>query len=147
MRNRLIAGLCEAVVVVESGRKGGAIITAKLARDYHREVFALPGRITDPMSAGCLDLISGSWAALLSDPYALPEWLGWHTAGKQTELFTAYSGDDGPMVEFLRQKGLVSLEQVAEALQMPLAQVSARITHLELEGWVVKKPGGMLSLA
>jgi DNA processing protein len=147
MRNRLIAGLCDVLVVVESGKRGGAMITAKLARDYHREVFAIPGKITDPMSQGCLELISGSWAALLADPSALAESMGWHTVGKQTDLFTALSGEEGAIVSFLKQHGPTSIEALAETLQKPLSHVSARITHLELEGWVVRRPGGTLSLA
>ena len=75
-RNRIIAGLCSAVIVVESKNKGGSLVTAKYAVDYDREVFALPGRIDDPLSAGCNSLISSNMAHIVTSPEELVGHLG-----------------------------------------------------------------------
>ncbi len=146
MRNRLIAGLCDILVVVESASRGGAMITAKLARDYHRDVFAVPGRITDPMSQGCLDLMADSIASVLWKPEQLPAELGWDAVGRQEVLFGPTGELDVLIFQALKAQSPMRTEELMHRIQRPWSELSAKITAMELEGWIQQHPGGAISL-
>jgi len=108
-RNRIVAGMSDAVVVVESGEKGGSLITADIANSYFREVFAVPGRITDKMSSGCNRLISDNKALLLQHTDDLIAHMGWAAENKvkepkQQELFTDLSPEEEKYAVHLTQQ-------------------------------------------
>ncbi len=98
-RNRVVAGLCDATIIVESGIKGGSMITAEIAGSYNRDVFAFPGRATDTKSAGCNELIKNNKAVLLTDAAQVFEFLGWEQkvapkATIQRAMFPELSDDE-----------------------------------------------------
>ena len=108
-RNRIVAGISDATIVIETGNKGGSMITADLANGYNRDVFALPGRITDQKSAGCNQLIQRNKAILLSDAQQLIETMGWEQKEKiskqpQRQLFIQLSEDEKRHSEFVWRK-------------------------------------------
>ena len=107
-RNRIVAGIADATIVVETALKGGSMITAELANNYNRDVFALPGKTTDTKSAGCNYLIKSNKAILLTDAAQLAEELGWQTAPvkrkAQRELFISLSDDEQKIIDKLKEK-------------------------------------------
>src|SRR5215212_6821812 len=107
LRNRIVAGLCDATVIVETNIKGGSMITAKLADAYNRDVFAVPGRTTDNKSSGCNYLIKNNKAILLIDADELLDVMGWkekrHKTKKQKELFIELSRDEKQVVQLLQE--------------------------------------------
>lgn len=146
MRNRIIAGLCDAVVVVESAIRGGAMITARLACDYDRDVYAIPGRTTDPMSKGCLELISTQIAQILPEPEALPELLGWNKPVQQKIPFPfPENSEEYRILSFLREAGPVPADEISEKLCLSYAACSAAITRLEMEGMLNRMPGNRIT--
>src|SRR5690606_25555240 len=85
-RNRIVAGICDALIVVETGIKGGSMITADLANGYNKDVFAFPGRTTDPVSEGCNLLIKTNKATLIQSPSEILELLGWEPKPSPTRI-------------------------------------------------------------
>lgn len=145
-RNRIVAGLADATVVVESGVKGGALITAELAGSYHRDVFAIPGRPGDKLSAGCNYLIKKNIASLIENAEDIAFLLGWESklpkkTSVQTALFRELSSDEKKIVDILRQEGSQAIDTLAFACGMPVSRLSALLFTLEMEG-VVKKSAG-----
>jgi DNA processing protein len=144
MRNRLIAGLSDAVIVVESGLEGGSMITANFAQAYQRHVFAIPGRIQDSQSQGCNALIRDHKAQLLSDVAELVPALGWEpkTANNpQPMLFPQLNEAETQVIHALLGQESVSLEQLFMKLQWPSAQLSATLLNLEIKGLIKILPG------
>src|SRR4028119_764803 len=115
-RNRIVAGMADATIVVETAVKGGSMITAELANGYSRDVFAFPGKITDNKSAGCNHLIKNNKAVLLTDAAHLVEMLGWNTKKakpkKQKELFISLTSDEQVLVEVLKAKDTVHIDEI-----------------------------------
>lgn len=154
MRNRIIAGMCDAVVVVEAAKKGGALITAKLANSYSREVFAFPGRITDEFSEGCNNLIKSNLACLINSVKDFEYLLNWKkNNGKvspksvQKELFVELSAPEKKVVEALRAAGgEMALELLCMHTEIPVNQILSHLMSLELHGLVSNKPGKMYAL-
>lgn len=154
MRNRIIAGMCDAVVVVEAAKKGGALITAKLANSYSREVFAFPGRITDEFSEGCNNLIKSNLACLINSVKDFEYLLNWKKNNSkvspksvQKELFVELSAPEKKVVEALRAAGgEMALEILCMQTEMPVSQILSHLMSLELHGLVSNKPGKMYAL-
>lgn len=147
-RNRIVAGLVDACVVVESAARGGALITARLAADYHRDVFAFPGRVTDPCSEGCNQLIASQQALLLTGGRALAENMGWAEAGTapapvQRELFPELTEAEAALCELLRDSDGLPLNMLVVRSGRPVQEVSALLFELEMKG-VVKAMAGSL---
>jgi DNA processing protein len=144
-RNRIIAGLADATIVVESGERGGALITADIANSYNRDVFAFPGRIGDKYSTGCNKLIKTNKAALIESVNDLEYIMGWQmnelkkTAQKQ--LFVQLSPDEEKIVKNLQEKGDLSIDQLCVSCEMPVSKVSALLLNLEFSGVVQCLPG------
>ena len=143
-RNRIIAGLSRATIVVESRTKGGSLITAKYACDYNRDVFALPGRADDVRSAGCNSLIRQRMADIVTDPEDLVERLGLgktarrRKAGLEALLGRKY-GPDSPLVKLgLLVKGHpgVSLEEIVRETGWTWPEVQERAAILETDGFL-----------
>jgi DNA processing protein len=143
-RNRIIAGLSDALVVVESGIKGGALVTAELAGSYHRDVFAFPGRTGDPASAGCNSLIKSHKAALIESCGDLEYILGWESgAGTARSLPQAFSTDktEDMILEMFHQKEEISTDELSIQSGIPLNKISGLLLELEFKGLVQSLPG------
>lgn len=149
-RNRIVAGLADAVVVVESKKKGGSLITADMAIDYGRDVFALPGRSDDECSAGCNDLIKRNRAQLIENADDLIAAMQWEDVKREAvqttmvEMLADLSPTQEQLVALLRdaEEGL-HINQIVMETQMPYGAVSADLVMMELEDIVKSMPGGM----
>jgi DNA processing protein len=145
-RNRIIAGLSDATIVIESGEKGGALITADIANSYNRDVFAVPGRIDDPMSKGCNKLIKTNKAVLLENVEDLEYLLAWEQeAGKtktiQRELFVDITEDEKKILEIVQNNREIPIDNICIAAEMPVSKVSPLLLSLEFAGLVRSLPG------
>ena len=160
-RNRIVAGMTTATVVVESAAKGGALITAGLAADYNREVCAFPGRIFDAYSAGCNRIIAQQQARLIQSADDFLEVVGWAIAsdkqrtasGKtkgdalQQELFPNLSNEEQAIVNTLRGSDGKAMNQIVIDTNTPINQVSATLFELEMKGLVYALGGARYRLA
>ncbi len=145
-RNRIIAGLSDATIIVQSGYKGGALITADLANSYDRDVFTFPGRVGDPASAGCNHLIKTHGAALIEGAGDVAYLLGWDPdppGKKETRdhLFRELSEKEGQIIEILRAEGQASMDSIALKCKIPLGRISGILLDLELGGLIKCLPG------
>ena len=150
-RNRIVAGMADATIVVESASKGGSLITARIAEDYGRDVFAVPGRVSDASSAGCNNLIRDNRAALLTNAEEFVESIGWATqqAEKrpvQRNLFEELSPDETIVFEALRDSEGKLLNQLTVETNLPVAQLSSILFDLEMKGIVRRLVGGTYRL-
>lgn len=144
-RNRIVAGLCDCLVVAESGSRGGALVTARLASGYNREVMALPGRISDKYSLGCNALISSNIASLLSSADDLIAMMGWktkETEGEQKELFVTLTPEEEAILEVMTQKGDVVINDLTARIDIPVARLMALLIDMEFRSLIVHIPGG-----
>ncbi len=145
MRNRIIASLCDAVVVVETAHTGGSIITAKLAHSYGREIFAVPGRLRDSKSAGCNELIRSEVARLITSAADIAQSLGWRekdsAVGVQQVLFADLSADEQQLVNILKKHPQLSIDALAAAAQSTPGKLAALLLQLEFKGLVRTLPG------
>lgn len=149
-RNRIIAGMCDALIVVESGRKGGALITAELANDYNRDVFAVPGRIGDEYSAGCNMLIKQNKASLIESADDIIRLMNWEASPKelknalQTTLFEELNKEEQNIISHLRQyPDGINVNELALMLNKPYNKLSSQLLEMEFKGLVKCLPGGM----
>jgi DNA processing protein len=146
-RNRIIAGLADATIVVESAVKGGALITANMAVDYARDVMAFPGRVGDKASEGCLKLVKTNKAALIESAADVAYNLGWDIPRKQAvqlPLFAAeLSGCEKKLLELLSATEAQSIDVICRSTGLPMPQVSAALLSLEFSGLVKPLPGKM----
>lgn len=149
-RNRIVAGLSDAIVVVESGERGGSMITAEFACNYNRDVFAFPGRIGDPASAGCHKLIKRNKAALIESAEDVAYNMGWEKPQEnavvvQTTLQT-FSGDEEKIVASLRGMGNVHIDEICSMSGLTMGKTAALLLQLEFAGAVKSLPGKMFRL-
>jgi len=142
-RNRIVAGMAAATIVVESGRKGGALITAELAQEYNRDVFAFPGRIGDEYSEGCNRLIAKRGADLITSAEDFLLAVGWaepkqKKADKnpQLELFATLSPEEQSIMNALSGSDAKQINQIVVETNLPYSQVAATLFELELKGLV-----------
>jgi len=151
LRNRVVAGLADATVVVETLVSGGSMITAKLADAYNRDVFAVPGRTVDARSAGCNYLIQHNKAILLTEASQLLDVMGWVESKKakpktQRTLFVELTEDEKKIVALLQQKEAVHLDEININSGLSSSAAAAAILNLELQNIVASLPGKMLKL-
>ena len=151
LRNRIVAGLSDATVVVETNIKGGSMITAKLADAYNRDVFAVPGRSIDKASSGCNHLIKYNKAILLTDADELLEVLGWKEKKKekvkqQKELFIELSAEEKQIVQLLQEKEMVHIDEINLRSGLTSSAAAAAILNLELQNVIASLPGKMYKL-
>ena len=150
LRNRIVAGMCDGTIIVESTVKGGSMITAKLADAYNRDVFAVPGRTTDKVSAGCNHLIKYNKAILLTDADELLEVMGWKEkkvkAKKQRELFIELSPEEKTIIQLLEAKEAVHIDEINAASGLSSSTVAAAILNLELQGILQSQPGKLYKM-
>lgn len=138
-RNRIVAGLSQACIVVESARRGGALITARLAQDYGREVYACPGRLTDLHSEGCNRLIARHGAAIFTSVDDLMDDMGWaprQPRPQQLELFPALTATEELLRSRLVQTEQCSADELVTATGLKVAEVNAALIQLEMKGLV-----------
>lgn len=144
-RNRIIAGLSDATIVVESGEKGGALITADMAMSYNRDVFAFPGRATDNFSKGCNKLIKNNQAALIESATDLIYFMKWdaeiRTIPVQQKLFEELPENEQVLFNTIRDVETISLDQLAINLKLPVSKVSSSLLTLEFKGLIKSLPG------
>ena len=150
-RNRIVAGMADAVIVVESGEKGGSLITAEIADSYYREVFAVPGRITDRESIGCNQLISRNRAILLQDPDSFLKHLGWIQSEKpappkQRELFLNLNEEEEKIFNVLAKVDSMEVNTLAIELNTPVSKLFFTLLELEMKNIVATLPGGVYKL-
>lgn len=150
-RNRIIAGLSDATIVIESGAQGGALITADIANSYNREVFAVPGNVGSKYSEGCNQLIKANKAALIETADDVEFLLGWEPANiqkppKQIVLFSELTDDEQKIVDYLKTVPQESIDLICIKTQMPVSKVSSLLLNLEFAGVVKSKPGKIYSL-
>jgi len=149
-RNRIVAGMADATIVIETAVKGGSMITAELANNYNRDVFALPGKTTDAKSAGCNYLIQNNKAVLFTDAKELMESLGWQTrkANKklQTELFIELSDDEKLIVDLLKEKECTHIDELNFRSNLSSSAIAAAILNLELQNIITGLPGKMFRM-
>ena len=153
MRNRVIAGLCDALVVVESASKGGSMITANLAVGYNTPMFAVPGRPKDPMSAGCNELIKNHRAHLLQSADDIGYIMNWkpndagQPTGRANQLFQTYEPDEQRVVDALRDGDDVDIDTLTFEVGMAGSTLAAVLLGLEFKGVVRSLPGKRYALA
>lgn len=144
-RNRIVAGMCDALVVVESGVKGGSLITAELANSYNKDVFAFPGRVTDPKSEGCNYLVKNNKASLITSAADLVELMNWATKArpikKQRELFIELTEEEKTLVNILQQQDNIQIDELYFKSNLSSSAVAAALLMLEMQGVVSAMPG------
>lgn len=149
-RNRIIAGLADATVVVESAKKGGALITADVAFSYNREVFAIPGRIQDKYSSGCNALIKQNKAALLENAEDIIQLMNWDIKQKnrpqQQSLFEQLIPEEKLLVDILKETDQLSLDDLVLRSENPLHIIKTHLLNLEFKGLVKSMPGNAFKL-
>ena len=145
MRNRIVAGLCDALIVVETGKKGGSVITAKMANDYNRDVFAIPGRVGDKHSSGCNHLIKSHQAALLESIADLAYVMQWNesknSVGHQTQLFFDLTEEEKIIVDLLGKREAIGIEQLLLSAKISNSTMAGNLLNLEFKGLVRSLPG------
>ncbi|NDI98585.1 DNA-protecting protein DprA [Flavobacterium sp. LaA7.5] len=147
-RNRIVAGLTEATVIIESADKGGSLITANIANDYNRDVFAVPGRITDKYSQGCNNLIKTQKANLLTGAADLIYMLNWELEEKkqkpvQKQLFISLEPEEQKVYDYLQKNGKELMDIIALQCGMPVFKLSSLLLTMELKGVIRPLPGKM----
>lgn len=148
-RNRIIAGLSEATIVVESKYKGGSLVTANIAFSYGRELFAFPGRATDEVAAGCNNLIRRNVAGLITSADDLISALGWEEKQQAVQtslndLLTDLAPEEESVMQVLRQyEDGVHVNTLLQEIKMSYADLSALLFALEIKGVVRSLPGAM----
>ncbi len=144
-RNRIVAGLSDVLVVVETPNKGGAMITADIANSYNKDIMALPGRVGDEFSVGCNTLIKQNKAAIITKPEDLTELMNWDLEPKkkrklQTQLFDL-DETDSKVVGFIRQMVKAGIDDISISMGMDSGEISLRLLDLEFRNIIRTLPG------
>ncbi|HMH34038.1 MAG TPA: DNA-processing protein DprA [Puia sp.] len=153
IRNRIVAGMSDASIVIETGIKGGSMITADLANGYNKDVFAFPGRTTDTKSSGCNELIRTNRAMLLTDAAQLVETMGWNRQPddakkikQQKEIFITLTEIEKKIVDILKEKSAVHIDEIHLHCDASASSIAAAVLNLELQGIIGSLPGKMYCL-
>ncbi len=150
-RNRIIAGLSQATLVVESAAQGGALVTADIAMGYNRDVFALPGRPGDLASQGCNNLIKSHKAQMITTPDDLITMLNWDLSEKpvknvQKELFVELDQEEQRIYSYLNKEGKQDLDQIALDCSLPVFKTSSTLLNMEMKGVIRPLPGKIFEI-
>lgn len=151
-RNRIIAGISDATIVIESAKKGGSLITAQLANSYNRDVLAFPGRTSDPYSRGCNHLIKSNQAHLIEDIKDLEYVLGWtplpinKSIPVQTQLFKEYSPEEKQILQTLKAQERLPIDLICLKSTLPMSRVSSLLLKMEFDGIIRSYPGKIYAL-
>lgn len=150
-RNRIIAGLSEATIVIESAEKGGSLVTADIANSYNRDVFAVPGRTTDSQSVGCNNLIKYQKAQMLTNPMDIPYILNWQLEDNkkpaiQKQLFVELEVDEKAIYNYLKDNSKQQLDTIALECEIPIFKVASLLLNMELKGVIRPLPGKLFEV-
>ena len=152
-RNRIVAGMCDATIVIESAEKGGSLITAELAEGYHRDCFAFPGRMSDEYSKGCNRLIRDNKASLLLSAEDFVQAMGWNMqttlsekVSVQRSLFIELSEEEQKIVAILEKLGNLQINSLVVEADIPVNKMTAPLFELEMKGVIRVLAGGMYQL-
>ncbi|MEO9572309.1 MAG: DNA-processing protein DprA [Polaribacter sp.] len=150
-RNRIVAGISKATIIIESASKGGSLVTADIANSYDRDVFAVPGRITDVYSKGCNNLIKNNKAHLLNSASDLVKMLNWDVQEKpkliQKQLFVELNENEQKIYDLLHEKGQQLLDVISLECNIPVYELSSILLQMELKGVTKPLPGKMFEIA
>ncbi len=148
MRNRIVAALCDALIVVETAARGGSIITAQQANDYNKEVYAIPGRIKDKFSQGCHFLIKNNLAALAETAEDVAKGLGWDleksqkkVLNTQLELFSELTDTEKLIIDIIQAEDESGVDQLSYQTKIPNSELASLLLNLEFKGIVRSLPG------
>lgn len=146
-RNRIIAGIADALIVIESAMKGGALITANIANSYNRDVFAVPGKINSYYSEGCNFLIKTNKAALIQSAKDVKYIMLWESitekTSKQQKLFVELSAEEELIVNILRENEETSIDYIVLESKFSSSKIASILLNLEFEGVIKSLPGKM----
>ena len=154
-RNRIVAGLADATILVESAAHGGGLITTKLARDYNRDVFAFPGAVGATYSEGCNNAIRDQWASLISNAHDFAKAMRWegnmllHEAyekGIERQLFPNLTPEEKKVVDTLSRDNDLQINMLSVRSDIPISNLTALLFSLEMKGVVKTLPGGTYHL-
>lgn len=151
-RNRIVAGMSDATIVIETSTKGGSMISAELANGYSRDVFAVPGRTTDTMSAGTNFLIRSNKAILLTKASEIIELLGWDDGRKeikvqaQRSLFIELNVEEKLIVELLEKKGKLAIDEINMMSGLSSSLIASSMLNLEMNGIIGSLPGKIFQI-
>jgi DNA processing protein len=150
-RNRIVAGVCDALVVMESSKKGGSLITADLAGSYNREVFAFPGKVTDVKSEGCNLLVRQNKASLITSAKDLVENMRWNddkkpTIKKQRQLFIELSPEEKIIVNILQLQEMMHTDELRFKSGLTSGAMATALLGLEMQHIIISLPGKMYKL-
>ncbi|WP_343584605.1 DNA-processing protein DprA [Flavobacterium sp.] len=149
-RNRIVAGMTEATIVIESADRGGSLITANMANEYNRDVFAVPGRVTDKYSQGCNNLIKTQKANVLTSAADLIYMLNWdikeNPKSIQKQLFVELEADEQKIYDFLQKAGKELLDIIAIECEIPIFKLSGILINMELKGVIRPLPGKLFEV-
>jgi DNA processing protein len=149
-RNRIVAGLCDALLVAETDIRGGSMITADIAAGYNREIFAVPGRINDSKSVGCNSLIRDNKARLTMYPADLVDFMNWEPVMpkmKQQKIFPELDENEARIVEIVKQAELIQLDHLIHLSGLKRSTIHGALLNLELAGVLCQQPGGMWAIS
>ncbi len=144
-RNRIVAGLSDCLVVAESADKGGALVTARISNDYGRDVFALPGRISDKYSSGCNSLIEKNMASIITGADHLIDVMGWPRKASgpvQASLFPDLSPEEEAVADYLREHGEGHINSMTVELGITIGKLTGLLIEMEFKGLITPFPGG-----
>ena len=150
-RNRIVAGISDATVLVESAYKGGGLITCRIAQEYGRDVFAFPGAVGMPYSEGCNRMIRNNTAALITSAEDFLESMRWQTVCEQPEaverqLFPDLTPEERQVVDILRQTNDLQLNILSVKSNIPIGQLTALLFQMEMKGIIKPLAGGTYHL-
>lgn len=149
-RNRIVAGICDALIVIESSAKGGSLITAELANNYNKDVFAVPGRVNDSRSEGCNYLIKNNKALLITSADDLLHIMNWKDAPKkvkqQRELFIELTADEKIITNILKERENIQIDELYFKSGLSSSAVANALLMLEMQGVVACLPGKVFKL-
>jgi DNA processing protein len=149
-RNRIVAGISDLTLVIESSKKGGSLITAHLANDYNRDVFALPGRLDDPQSEGCNNLIKTNKAALIQSVKDIEYIMCWEAQKKvkaiQQQLFVELTPVQQAISAIIAQHKKIGIDDLATQAKIPMNKITTELLEMEFSGVVKSLPGKVYCL-
>lgn len=150
-RNRIVAGISDATIVIESAERGGSLITATIASSYNREVFAVPGMSTEPLSVGCNKLIKTNKAAMIEGVGELEYLLGWSRnenkkRSQQTKLLIDLTEEEQMVFDYLQQEGKSHINPISIVCKLPMSKLMPILINMEFNGFLNCYPGNMYQL-
>ena len=150
-RNRIVAGMCDIILVIEAAEKSGSLITADIAISYNRDVAAIPGRIGDAISKGCNKYIKQNKAALVEGPQDIAYMMGWIKDDEKKEayipsLFIELSTDESKILDIVKEKIKIAIDDLSFISEFSMSKTSGLLLNLELKGVIKTLPGKMVQL-